>query len=91
LGAAIPTDADTVAFKYQTSISSISPTVGSIHGGTIITIAGDNFSPILSENLVTVGNLHNYAKCNMVSATKTELKCRLEKAPMPNAGVIQDG
>jgi len=47
-GRAIPATATTNDFKYIISISGISPTTGSIYGGTILTITGENFSPVMS-------------------------------------------
>lgn len=47
LGDAIPNPVDANVFSYRISINSISPTTGSINGGTILTITGENFSPIL--------------------------------------------
>ena len=36
-------------------VNSVSPTVGSAGGGTVVTISGDGFSTIAEENLVKVG------------------------------------
>lgn len=46
-------------FKYELVIESITPTIGSIYGGTILNITGLNFSPDEQENLVFIGNRMN--------------------------------
>lgn len=43
-------------FTYELTIDSISPTTGSHYGGTLITLTGKNFSPEISETLVSVGD-----------------------------------
>ena len=51
-------------FQYLCSITSISPTSGSYYGGTLLTIAGSNFSPAYSDTLVYVGDTLNWF-CNI--------------------------
>jgi hypothetical protein len=43
---------NTKTFKYQIIIDSVSPSSGSINGGTTITISGSNFSTNLNDNVV---------------------------------------
>lgn len=47
-------------FKYEIVINSVSPTVGSRSGGTILTITGRNFSPDPTDNQVFVGEAINW-------------------------------
>ena len=56
-------------------IESITPQTGSKNGGTILTIAGRNFSSVKLENQVYVGNALNW-NCDVISVTTTEIKCR---------------
>ncbi len=56
LGNSMPETTGSNEFKYDFSISSISPTSGSVNGGTLITITGVNFSPDALDNLVFLGN-----------------------------------
>lgn len=63
------------AFTYGIWIDSISPATGSMNGGTIITISGKNFSPVLAENQVYVGNAINW-NCIMLTATTDTITCR---------------
>jgi hypothetical protein len=55
-GNAIPTTTTANDFTYEVVIDSISPTSGSIGGGTLITITGRNFVPDELDTMVTVGN-----------------------------------
>lgn len=43
-------------FTYEVYITSISPSSGSIGGGTLITITGKNFVPDVLDTMVTIGN-----------------------------------
>ena len=53
--------------------TNIYPTSGSGFGGTLLTIFGTNFSPIISDQAVLVRNIY----CDILSATTTQLKCRI--------------
>jgi IPT/TIG domain len=50
----------------------VSPTSGSIAGGTTITIKGENFTP--ESNQVYIGSAVNWI-CHIISETTTEIKC----------------
>ena len=43
-------------FWYRIGVHNIEPRTGSLNGGTILTITGENFSPLISENQVYIGN-----------------------------------
>lgn len=44
-------------FIYEVLISSVSPSTGSVYGGTLLTITGTNFIPDdKAESMVTIGN-----------------------------------
>lgn len=58
----VPTNGDSIAgsansnvFKYELRMTSVTPTSGSIYGGTLLTIAGVNFATDLKDTLVYVG------------------------------------
>lgn len=55
-GNAVATPFTANDFAYEVSITSVSPSSGSIGGGTLITIAGKNFVPDALDTLVTIGN-----------------------------------
>lgn len=62
-------------FTYGIFVSSVTPNTGSINGGTILTITGSNFSPILLENQVYIGDAINW-NCDVISVTTTTITCR---------------
>ena len=74
-GDSIAGGANTNAFSYAFTISSITPTSGSINGGTLLTIAGTNFNNDTQNTLVYVGHTLNWF-CTIESITPTEIKCR---------------
>jgi len=45
VGRAVPANSTAIDFSYLIKITGVTPTTGSITGGTILTIAGVNFSP----------------------------------------------
>jgi hypothetical protein len=55
IGNSIEAQVNSSLFAYDISITSVSPTTGSIYGGTVITILGNNFSPIITQNQVFIG------------------------------------
>ncbi|GIM05166.1 hypothetical protein Vretimale_9611 [Volvox reticuliferus] len=73
---------DTILFEFF--ITSVSPHLGSIGGGTLITITGSGFSPVVSENAVFITVpvsttfLNGVVQCKTVSATATTLMCRTQ-------------
>ena len=52
--------------------SSISPTAGSMEGGTLLTIAGSGFTFFTSRVTVSLGTV----PCDVVTATLSEITCR---------------
>ena len=71
----IVTTAGVDQFKYECTITSVSPSSGSYNGGTLITITGNNFSPAYSDTLVYVGDTLNWF-CNIETITSTQITCR---------------
>lgn len=47
-------------FEYKLQVLSVFPKVGSLFGGTLITITGVNFSPVEGETLAYVGPALNW-------------------------------
>lgn len=65
---------DTTAISFQTSstVTAISPTSGSILGGTLITITGTNFSTTIVDQAVNlIVNPLTYIYCDILTATTT--------------------
>ena len=63
---------DSNDFTYGTFITSVTPTSGSIFGGTVLTIIGENFSPTVLSNQAYVGK----AGCSVLTASTTMITCR---------------
>lgn len=63
-------------FTYELVITSVSPQVGSYHGGTLVTINGINFSPDILENIVSIGNELN-SVCVIESVSESQIRCRM--------------
>ncbi len=74
-GNAVPNPTTANDFTYEVVIDSVSPTSGSIGGGTLITITGRNFVDDVLDTMATVGNELNQL-CKIETITKTEIKCR---------------
>ena len=72
IGAAIGTSGYP-KFQFLVQVTSISPSSGSMAGGTLLTISGVNFPTDISQNQVTIGEY--IIPCTMVSATSTEITC----------------
>jgi len=63
----------------ETKITDYTPKTGSIYGGTLITIYGDNFSEDRYDNNVRIGL---YTDCLVLSSTDGQITCRtLERSP----------
>ena len=67
-------------FRYELTVSSISPNQGSIYGGTILTINGTNFSPFKNQNQVFVGDDPNNF-CDIIECATTYILCRTRPSP----------
>ena len=63
-----------VNFEVSTIITSISPSNGSMAGGTIITIQGGTFSPDITQTQVYIGD--DNIVCDVISSTSTQVKCQ---------------
>ena len=64
---------NSVNFAVKTVITSISPTSGSLAGGTLLTISGEAFSNQITQTLVFIGD-ENLA-CDVVSSSATAVTC----------------
>lgn len=65
---------DVLALKVHGSITSVSPLEGSIYGGTLVTITGENFSDEPLDNPVKIGNDY----CYVITSSPTEITCRTD-------------
>jgi len=55
-------------------ITDFNPKSGSVHGGTLITIDGINFSDDYQDNPVKIG----FTDCLVEFSSPTQIKCRTE-------------
>ena len=78
IGYSKPGTAGDNAFKYVIKVTSITPSSGSLEGGTVLTIVGENFSTITNENQVVIGD-SGLDYCIVTDATAIELKCKVNK------------
>ncbi len=67
-----------VKANYALYISSFTPQLGSLRGGTIIEINGEGFNINCSLNRVTF-NPDSY-NCQIISCTENQIKCRTSNA-----------
>lgn len=70
-----------LALTVGSSVTSITPLIGSMFGGTLLTITGINFSTDPLDNPVKVGS--NY--CNVITSTPTQITCRIADVATPTA------
>jgi len=75
-------DSNGATFIAAGVVTGLSPTSGSLNGGTLLTITGYTFSDSISDNIVKVGN----AYCDMIESSETEIKCRTPKRALQEAG-----
>jgi hypothetical protein len=64
-----------ISFSTSSTVTSITPTSGSVLGGSLLTITGTNFSPVASDMAVKVGDA--YCRVLSVNADGTEITCRI--------------
>ncbi|CAM4636768.1 unnamed protein product [Leuciscus chuanchicus] len=57
--------------KYVLEVTSFSPSLGSLYGGTTITITGSGFSPVTADNNVTLGD----TQCRVTAVSDHQLEC----------------
>ncbi|XP_056106662.1 fibrocystin-L-like [Rhinichthys klamathensis goyatoka] len=57
--------------KYVLEVTSFSPSLGSLYGGTTITITGSGFSPVTADNNVTLGD----TQCRVKAVSDHHLEC----------------
>jgi hypothetical protein len=55
-------------------VTSVSPTIGSSNGGTVLTITGRNFCPLVEDNQAYIGNAINW-NCDILTANATTITC----------------
>jgi len=61
-----------ITLKLNGIVTSFSPNQGSVHGGTLITVTGYNFSTDIQDNPIRIG----YTDCMVESSSNTQILCR---------------
>jgi len=76
-------------FQYYPTITGVSPAIGSLGGGQLITITGGGFSNAEAKITVEVGGM----PCNVVASTWEEITCRTSpyNNSLPATFVLPDG
>jgi len=69
--------------RYRFSVTSVSPTAGSLMGGTNVTVEGEGFTDAVQVKFGDVG-------CNVVASTETRLTCVTKPATTSHV-VSNDG
>jgi len=74
-------DTNGLILTVGSNVTSISPSSGSIYGGTLVTITGTNFGKEFTDNPVQISTLGavGSANCYLQSISATEIKCRVGK------------
>jgi hypothetical protein len=65
---------DDLQLSVSSKITGVSPLSGSIYGGALVTITGENFSNEPLDNPVKIGN--NY--CYVITSSPTQITCRTD-------------
>jgi hypothetical protein len=66
---------DELSITVGAKITDIQPRSGSIYGGTIVTITGENFSEVATDNPVLIGD----SECLVYESSPTQIKCQVER------------
>lgn len=66
----------TIAIEYRLFVTSFSPQLGSIRGGTVVELNGDGFSPQCSQNEIKFGT----KVCSVLKCTKQWIQCQTSDA-----------
>lgn len=72
-------DTSGITLEVTSKVTSISPTSGSIYGGTLLTITGTNFGSVATDNPVQIS--YNGAlgstDCFVKTISETQITCRV--------------
>ena len=73
-------DTSSLTLDVNAYVTAISPSSGSMFGGTLITITGTNFGTEATDNPVQLfgGGIRNGVNCYVESTSATQIKCRVD-------------
>lgn len=71
---------DGLILDVSGSVNTVTPQQGSVYGGTLLTITGQNFGDVYTDNPVQISSNGgiNSKDCFVESTMATEIKCRIE-------------
>jgi hypothetical protein len=78
-------DTTDMILDVSATVTSYTPNTGSIYGGTLLTITGQNFGTVKTDNPVKIspgGGLHT-THCFVLTTSATEITCRIDTAIAP--------
>lgn len=64
------------ALSYALAVTSVSPSNGSIYGGTVVTVQGSGFSAKPGDNALTISGL----SCAVISSSAQQLQCVTQRS-----------
>ncbi|KAI2652983.1 Fibrocystin-L [Labeo rohita] len=70
-GYPLTSDGVKTTIEYVLEVTGFSPSLGSLYGGTTVTISGSGFSPVAADNNVTLGD----RQCRVTAASDHYLEC----------------
>ena len=78
---------DNLILDVSSSVTEFYPRTGSIYGGTLITITGNNFGNVYTDNPVQISNngAIGSVDCFVIETSNNTIKCRLD------VGIEKDG
>jgi len=73
-------------------VTEFSPMTGSIYGGTLLTITGNNFGNVYTDNPVQISNNGGIGSidCFVQETSDNEIKCRIETGLNKTGGIEDD-
>lgn len=84
-------DSTGITLTTSSVVTSVSPSTGSLLGGTVLTITGTNFSSTILDQAVTIViNPISSVYCDIQQATTTQLICRIRKTGFETSSPIVD-
>jgi hypothetical protein len=73
-------DTEGMILDVSARVTSYSPQVGSIYGGTLLTITGENFGTVATDNPVRLspGGSKDATECYVITTSANEITCRVD-------------
>jgi len=75
-------DTGALVLRVGAKVTSISPLTGSIYGGTLLTIEGENFGTVPTDNPVQISYNGGVGStdCFVETTSATQIKCRIDSS-----------